>query len=35
MADNQFMYYRPGDQASALASESLLNEIGVDIKKFL
>ena len=32
---SQFNYFKPGDQASAMASEALLKEIGVDIKKFL
>ena len=31
----QFQYYNPGDNLSALASEELLREIGVDIKRFL
>jgi len=31
----QFNYYSPGENPSALASEALLKEIGVDIKRFL
>jgi len=32
---SQFKYYNPGENLSALASEELLKEIGVDIKRFL
>ena len=32
---SQFKYYNPGENPSALASEELLKEIGVDIKRFL
>ena len=35
MEFSQFKYYNPGENPSALASEELLKEIGVDIRRFL